>query len=164
MRARTALLLLILLALGVFAALNWTAFTAPVDLHLVLVRFQAPLGVIMLVATGAITLLYALLLAWIETTALLEARRYARELQAQRQLADNAETSRYAELKQYLQTELTALRAVPETTSRDVIARLERVETELRAEIERSGNTLAAYIGELEDRLARGDRPGPTTQ
>lgn len=161
MRARNAVLLLILVALGIFAALNWTVFTAPAELHLVFARVQAPLGVIMLAVVGGITALYPLLLAWRETTALLEAMRSARELQAQRQLADKAEASRYAELKRYLESELTALRAAPEGLSRDIVARLERVEAELRAEIEHSGNALAAYIGELEDRLARAGHSRP---
>jgi uncharacterized integral membrane protein len=162
MRARTALLLLILVALGVFAALNWAAFTAPVELLLVFWRVQAPLGLVMLVATAVVTVLYALLLASVETAALLEARSHARELHAQRQLADSAEASRYAELRRYLEGELGALRALPESAAQGVLARLERLESDLRADVERSGNTLAAYIGELEDRLARGDRPGPT--
>jgi uncharacterized integral membrane protein len=162
MRARTALLLLILVALGVFAALNWAAFTAPADLLLVFGRTQAPLGVIMLAVTAVITVLYALLLAWVETAALLEARTHARELHAQRQLADSAEASRYAELRRFLEAEVAALRALPDTAAQAMLTRLDRLETELRAEVERSGNTLAAYIGELEDRLVRGDRPGPT--
>jgi uncharacterized integral membrane protein len=163
MRARTALLLLILVALGVFAALNWTAMTAPADLLLLFGRVQAPLGVILLAATAVITLLYALLLAWVETRALLESRAHARELQAQRQLAESAEASRYADLRRYLEAEMAALRTLPDSAAQAVLARLERLETELRGDVERTGNTLAAYIGELDDRLLRGDRPGPAS-
>jgi hypothetical protein len=42
-----------------------------------------------------------------------------------------------------------------------VVARVERAEDSLKTEVERAGNTLAAYIGELEDRLTRGSQ-GPT--
>ena len=160
MRARTGLLLVILVALGIFAALNWSAVTAPTLLYFVFARVEAPLGVILLGVAVGITVLCALFLAWIETSALLEARRAARELQAQRQLAESAEASRYTELRTYLQGELAALRALPEAASREVIARLDRTEEQLRGEIERSGNTLAAYVGELEERLGRGERPG----
>ena len=69
MRARTALLLVALVALGLFAALNWAVFTAPTDLNLLFARAQAPLGVILLVVIVALTLLYAALLAWLETAA-----------------------------------------------------------------------------------------------
>ncbi len=161
MRARTAVLLLILVALGIFAVLNWSVITAPTEIHLVFSRVQAPLGLILLAVTAGVTLLYAVFLAWIETSALLEARRYARDLQAQRQLAESAEASRYTELRAYLQAELAALRALPESTSRDLAARVDRVEQQLRTEIERSGNALAAHFGELEDRLNRGERPAP---
>lgn len=159
MRIRTALLLLILAGLGVFAALNWAVFTTPAQLHLIFARVEAPLGVVMLVITAGVSVLYGVFMAWIETSALLEARRYARELNAQRQLAESAETSRYGELRKYLDAELGALRTLPELAARDVIARLDRVDVDLHREIERAGNTLAAYIGELEGRLERGDRP-----
>lgn len=161
MRARTAFLLLILGGLAIFAALNWSAFAAPTSLTLVFTRVEAPLGVIMLTVTTAITLLYAMLVAWRETFALLESRRYARELETQRQLAESAEASRYAQLRDFLESELAVLRTVPETTSRETMQRLDRLETTIRAEIDRAGNTLAAYIGELEERLNRGDRPVP---
>jgi len=104
--------------------------------------------------------LYALFLTWIETSAWLEARRSARELHTQRQLAESAEASRYCELRVYLEGELAALRALPETASREVIARVDQAEDQLKSEIERTGNTPAAYFGELEDRLGRGERPG----
>lgn len=161
MRARTALLLVILVALGIFAALNWSTITTPTSLNIVFARVEAPLGIVLLGVTVATTLLYALFLAWIETSALLEARRYARDLQAQRQLAESAEVSRYTELRAYLQSELSVLRTLPEAGSREVIARVDRAEDQLRGEIERTGNTLAAYFGELDDRLSRGERPGP---
>lgn len=166
MRARTALLLVVLVALGLFAALNWAVFTAPTDLNLLFARVQAPLGVILLVVIVAVTLLYAALLVWLETAARREARRAARELEAQRRLAQEAEASRFTELKAFLTAELGELRALPEATARDLTARLERVETALRGDVERAGNTLAAYIGELEERLERAGRASlpPSTQ
>ena len=39
---------------------------------------------------------------------------------------------------------------------RGVIERVAQVEQTLRREIQEAGNTLAAYIGEVEDRLTRG--------
>jgi uncharacterized integral membrane protein len=163
MRARTALMLVILVALGIFAALNWAVFTAPTALNLVFARVEAPLGVVMLAITVAVTLLYVVFLAWLETAALLEARRSAREIHAQRELAQHAEASRYTELKAFISTELGELRTARESRALELSSRLDRVETELRADIERAGNTLAAYIGELEERLERGDRVSPSS-
>src|SRR5262245_21959504 len=161
MRVRTLLLLVILAAVAVFAALNWTAFSTPASLHLLVARVEAPLGVILLAVIAGLTLIYILFLAWVETSSLLEVRRYAREAHAQRQLAESAEASRYAELRTYLERELEALGGQPAAAGRDVIARVDQVAAELRAEVERTGNTLAAYVGELEERLERGDRPAP---
>jgi uncharacterized integral membrane protein len=155
MRARTALLLILLVGVGIFAALNWQAFATPTPLSLGFWRVEAPLGLVMLAVTAGLTLLYIVLAAWLETGALLEARRAARELLAQRQLAESAEASRFETLRRLLESELQALREAPEAGAREVLARLDQVETALRADVERAGNTLAAYIGELEDRLGR---------
>lgn len=157
MRARTALLLIVLVGVGVFAALNWSVFTTPTPLSLGFRHVDAPLGLVLLAVIAGLTLLYLVLLVWLQTSALLEARRSARELLAQRQLAESAEVSRFEDLRRLVETELGALREIPAAASREVVARIEQTETALRADIERAGNTLAAYIGELEDRL---NRPG----
>jgi len=153
MRVRTAVLLIVLAGVGLFAALNWSAFTAPTPLSLGLARVEGPLGLILLAAIAGLTLLYALLLAWIEGAALLEARRTGRELLVQRQLAESAESSRFEELRRLLESEIEALHTAPGAAAREVVTRVEGAETALRADIERAGNTLAAYIGELEERL-----------
>ena len=153
MRPRSVLMLVILVGVAMFAALNWSAFSAPTTLSLGLWSGQGPLGLILLGVIAALTLLYLVLLAWIEGEALLEARRAARELVAQRQLAENAEASRFEELRKLLQAELEALRTAGPAAAQLVIERLDGTETALRADIERAGNTLAAYIGELEERL-----------
>jgi uncharacterized integral membrane protein len=161
MRARTAVLLIILAALAVFAALNWTAIVAPTTIHLLFTQVEAPVGLVLLAVAAALTVLYAVFITWIEASALREIRGYTRELQAQRQLADNAEASRYAELRSFLVNELAGLRAVPDGVTREVLTRLDRLETQVCGEIERSGNSLSAYFAELEDRLNRGERPAP---
>ena len=65
----------------------------------------------------------------------LKALRAARELEAQRRLAQEAEASRFTELKAFLTAELGELRALPEATARDLTARLERLETALRGDV-----------------------------
>jgi hypothetical protein len=79
----------------------------------------------------------------------------------QRQLADSAEASRYTALEAHVQSSLESMRAAFDASSREVVARVERSEEALRGEIERAGNTLAAYFEEMEDRLNRGERPAP---
>jgi hypothetical protein len=159
MDSRLLVVLLIVVLLGGFAALNWGVFSARVPLNVVLARVEGPLGLVMLAVVAALTLLYLLFAAAVQTRALLEGRRHARELDAERRRADEAEASRYTELRKYLEQELAALRALTGDAARETTARVERAEETLKAEVERAGNTLAAYIGELEDRLEPGSPP-----
>lgn len=133
---------LVLVLVGLFALLNWDAFVALTPLNLGLTTVQAPLGLIML---GLVVFLCVLFTVWVialQAGSLMEARRQTRELQAQRDLADRAEASRFTELR----TEL--------------MARLDRLQGESRLAIEESANSVAAQLGQLEDRLDR-DRSLP---
>ena len=123
-----ALLLLIL-----FAASNWGALTAPTALGFLGASVEAPLGLILLGFAVGFALLALVYGALQRTTMLLESRRQAQALEAQRQLADNAEASRLAELK----------------------AQMEREFAITRRTMEESVNTLAATIGEVDDRIRR---------
>jgi hypothetical protein len=87
---------------------------------------------------------------------ILETRRYGRELQSQRELADKAEASRFTELRGFLDAELSTLAARVAEIKSGTDTRLDQLERDLRASVEQTGNTLAAYIGELEDRVERG--------
>ncbi|MES2228459.1 MAG: LapA family protein [Pseudomonadota bacterium] len=134
---------LVLVLVGLFALLNWDAFVALTPLNLGLTTVQAPLGLIML---GLVVFLCVLFTVWVialQAGSLMEARRQTRELQAQRDLADRAEASRFTELR----TEL--------------MARLDRLQGESRLAIEESANSVAAHIGQLEDRLDRDRPPAP---
>jgi len=92
---------------------------------------------------------------YLQSSVLMENRRNARELQAQRELAEQAEASRISQLRSFLESELRRLGEKTEESKVVVLAKLEALERELRSVVEQSGNTLAAYIGEIEDRLER---------
>jgi uncharacterized integral membrane protein len=160
MQIRTLVLVVLLAALALFVALNWSALAAPTDLSLLFTTVQAPVGLIMLGFTVAIVVAFLVFIVYMQTSVVLEARRQARELQSQRELADRAEASRFTELRTYLAGELASLRTSGGGTGGDYGARLDRMEQTLREEIQNAGNTLAAYIGELEERLdERGSTP-----
>ena len=128
---------LVLALVGLFALLNWDAFSALTTLNLGVTTVQAPLGLIML---GLVVFLCVLFTVWVislQAGSIAAARRQTRELQAQRDLADKAEASRFTELR----TEL--------------FARLDRLQADSRTAIEQSSNSVAAHIGVLEDRLER---------
>ncbi len=155
MPIRTVLLLVAFVLIAVFAALNWGALAAPTMLSLGVAEIQAPLGLIMLGLIVVLTLLFLMFIVYMQTSVLLEARRHARELQANRELADQAEASRFTDLRGYLETELRGLAERDADARTALLSRIDEVERELRASIEQSGNTLAAYIGEIDDRLDR---------
>lgn len=155
MPLRTILILLLLAGMAIFAALNWGEFTAPTTLRFGFTTIEAPLGLIMLGITVLLTFLFLVFVTYLQTSVLIESRRHTRELQAQRELADQAENSRYSRLREYLESEFQKLRYRGELAETGVTARVDQMERELRTAIEHSGNTLAAYIGELEDRLQR---------
>ena len=161
MYLRTLLLLLVLGTIAGFAAINWGAFTAPTSLSLVFTTVEAPLGLIMLGLAAILTALFLVFLVYLQTSVILEARRYARELRAQRELAEQAETSRFTELRSFLEAELVKLTDQTANLRTDVQTHLEQLGQNLRSAIEQAGNTLAAYIGEFEDRLERGNKPDP---
>jgi uncharacterized membrane protein len=148
MQLRTLLLVLVLALTAAFAAVNWSAFTAATALSLGFTVVEAPLGLIMLALTALIAVLFLVFIVYLQTGVLLEARRHARELEAQRQLADQAEASRFTELRAFIEKEIARLAAEIDSTRAD-----------LRTAIEQSANTLAAYIGEVEDRLEHRSAP-----
>ena len=153
MYLRTLLILIVLGAVVIFAAINWNAFMAPTTLSVVVATVEAPLGLILLVVVGLLTLLFLLYVVYLQSAILVENRRNARELQAQRELADQAEASRFSQLRSFLERELGRLGEKTEESKVGVLAKLEALERDLRLVVEQSGNTLAAYIGEIEDRL-----------
>jgi uncharacterized integral membrane protein len=123
---RALIFFLVLVAVGLFAAINWSVFTALTTISLGFTTVQAPLGLIML---GLIVFLCVLFTVWVivlQANSLRDARRQTKELQAQRDLADRAEASRFTELRA------------------DVLRR-----------IDESANATAAHIAQLEDRLER---------
>lgn len=156
MKARTILLMIILIAIGAFTALNWTAFNTPTALSLGVTSVQAPLGLVMLGLMVFLTALFLVFVLYIQGSVLLDTRRHARELQAHRELADQAEASRFSELHRFLEVELKGLAGQHAESKAALQARLDQLDQNLRSSIEESGNVIAAYIGELEDRLERG--------
>ena len=154
MRARTLILVVLLAALALFAAINWQAFVAPTPLSLIVTQVQAPLGLIMLGFTVAIATAFLIFIVYMQAGVVLELRRQARALEAQRELADSAEASRFTELREYLARELSSLRTGTQPGN-ELQIKLDQLQRDLREEIHTAGNTLAAYIGELEERLER---------
>lgn len=159
MKLHILFLLLVLAAIAAFAALNWGRFIAPTELSLGITAVQMPLGLLMLGLLFFLTALFLVYVVYLQGSALLETRRHSRDMQANRELADHAEASRFTELRGFLAVELTKQIHLNADANSSILARIDQLEQDLRSFIEQSGNSLAAYIGELEDRLEKREIP-----
>lgn len=142
MRLRTISVLVVLILIAGFLWLNWPAITAVAKFDLVLATIEAPVGLVMLAIIGLIVATFTIYLVVSQGAMLLEARRSGRELQAQKAVAERAETSRYIELRELIQAEFARLGE-----------RLIEVQGEMRRDIQNGENSIAATIAELDDRL-----------
>jgi len=155
MRTRTLVLIVAIVLMAGFAALNLDEFTRPSLLSLGFTTVQVPLGLVMLLLLVAVLLVFLATTLYIQSTHLIETRQTARALQAQRELADKAEASRFTELRHYLDAQSLATQNREAAHATVLAERLAQNQQALALKIDQSGNTLAAYIGELEDRIER---------
>lgn len=160
MRARTILLILAILLVAAFAALNVDEFMRTSVLSLGFTTVQVSLGLVMLILLGIAMLLFLASTLYMQSTNLLDARRHTRELDAQRALAERAEASRFTELRSYLEAHATAVQNREVASATVMAERLAQIQAVLLQRLEQSDNSMAAYMGQLEDRLDR--RGGPT--
>jgi len=142
MRARTLLVVLVLLLIAVFLAINWSVFAASAKVSLLFTSAEVPIGLVMLGILALIALTFGIYSAVSWSAILLEFRRQAKELTAQRTLADQAEASRFTDLRALMHDELEHL-----------ADRMAKMHETLRAEIRDNANSLAATIAELDDRM-----------
>lgn len=144
MRLRLLLILFAIAILTVFVVVNWFAFIAPTALNLGFINFEAPLGLLMLGLAVTITLVFMVYMAIWQSKILAEARRQAKELQQQRALADQAEMSRITELGTDMHKEFEQL-----------AERLNQSQIEFKKDLRDNVNSLAAMLGELDDRTRK---------
>src|SRR4029079_2755784 len=102
MSIRTVALVVLLAAVAIFVIVNWSAFMTTTTLSLLVGTVQAPLGLLMLMITALLGVVFLPSVVWLQTSVLLESRRLNRDLAAQRQLADQAESSRFTELRAHI--------------------------------------------------------------
>lgn len=153
MRIRVLPVLLVVLLAGLFALVNWTTFTTPTQLNLGVALVSAPLGLVMLGFVVVLALMYVGSVVYLQGSALMESRRLGRDLQAQRELADKAEASRFTELREFMNAELARQTQANDQLRAALFTRLDELEHRQRTVMEQNANTLSSYIGELEDRM-----------
>ncbi len=144
MRTRTLLVVLALLLIGAFLGINWSVFAASVKISFVFASVDVPMALVMFGILALIALTFGIYSAVSWSAILLEYRRQAKELTTQRNLADQAEASRITELRVAMHDELEHL-----------ANRMAQIHNTLRTEIRDNANSLAATIGELDDRIQK---------
>ncbi|MCL4185087.1 MAG: LapA family protein [Burkholderiaceae bacterium] len=155
MTLRSLLFVLVFGALAAFVLVNWAVLNAPTTLSLAFTQVQAPLGIVMLGFIVMVTVLFLGYIVYLQMSGLLETRRHSKELHTQRALADQAEASRFTELRGFLEAEFARQAARQEERAAALHARLDTVEQRLRVAVEQQGDSLSAVVGELGDRFGR---------
>jgi DNA anti-recombination protein RmuC len=155
MKILNVIILIVFVGLIIFAVSNWNAIITPIPLSLVFMETNAPLGLILLAITGLLALLFLGFVVYMQSSTLMLRKRLNKELEAQRKLADEAEASRFTELRTYLEAELQQLSNQSTELYQKSADRIAELETAIKATVEETGSTLTAYIGELEDRLEK---------
>ncbi len=155
MKLRTLVLVIGILLLAVFTALNADEILRPTTLNLGFSQTEAPLGLVMLGVVVVVLAFFLVALVFLQTSHLLELRRATKEASEQRHLADKAEQSRFTDLRQYLQTQYQETLEREKSHTTQAQAHLKALEDKLLITLEQTANGLAASIAEVEDRLER---------
>ena len=135
MKIRTFLIVIGFIVVIAFVALNWSAITTPTTLSLGVATFQAPLGFLMLTLLSLFSLLFLVFFIYSRTSGLFKERQHSKEMQATQDLADNAETSRFTELRELLGAGLKKQSELYTESPATVLAKLEQLDSDLRSAI-----------------------------
>ena len=136
MRVRNVVLIILLVLIAVFTALNWLVISQSTTLDLGVMKVQGPLGVVLLGFTTLVAVTFVAYVLYMQTGMLFESRRQNKEMEQQRNLADQAELSRFTELRAYMQGELMNAEKRHEEQQAQLLTRLDRLEANIAAEIE----------------------------
>ncbi|MCM2250823.1 MAG: hypothetical protein NDJ19_00550 [Ramlibacter sp.] len=153
MRARLLFMVLVIILVGGFAAQNWPEFQRTSPLLFGVVVEEASLGLIMLGALGLTLLVFLVSSAMQDSRLLIESSRHTRSLQAQRDLAEKAEVSRLADLRQQLDSHLKENRQREAILSTEFEKAMVQNQRELRNQLDQMNRMLDARLAEIESRM-----------
>jgi hypothetical protein len=153
MRARLIFIVVALALLAGFAALNWSEFNRITPLSFGVLVTDAALGMVLLFALGATLLAWLISSAMHESRYMLESHRHAKALQAQRDLADKAEASRFTDLRQHIDMHLRDNRQREAIAATEFEKAMVQSQRELRAQLDQMTRILDSRLGEFENRL-----------
>ena len=154
MRGRIAFIVLAVLVTAIIASLNWGEFTRLEPLSFGLFTANVAVGATMLVILGVVLAAFLVSSAIQESRYLLDHRRHSRALHAQRELAENAEASRFTDLRQHLDAHLRESRQREAVMGTEFEKRMLQSHQELRAQVERMHQMIGSRLDGLEGRRA----------
>lgn len=155
MRFRTLLLLVFIVLVAGFVALNVDEFTRASVLSVGFTTVRVSLGLVMLLLLIGALLVFLASTLYIQSRNVLEARIHTRELNAQRELADKAEASRFTELRTFLEEQSQSAQRREAALGTVLADRFAQQQQALLARIEQSDKSAAVQMAQLEQRLAR---------
>lgn len=153
MRTRSTLLVIAILLVAGFAALNWPDIVRSSPLSFGLFVTDAPLGAILLLLLAATLILFLAATVAMRTQSLIDYRQHQKTLEAQRELAENAEASRFTDLRGQLDTHLREMRERDAIAATEFDKHMVQSQRELRTQMEQMNRMIAARLNELEHRL-----------
>jgi hypothetical protein len=162
MRGRIAFIVLASIVTAVIAVQNWPAITRSEPMDFGIFTTNAPLGLTLLLLLGLVLAAFLVSSAIQESRYLLEHRRNARALQAQHELAEKAEASRFTDLRTHLDTHLRESRQRESMIATEFEKRLMQSHNELRAQLDRMQQMLSTRLSEMESRLGAAPQGTPS--
>jgi hypothetical protein len=153
MRTRTIILVVAILLIAGFAALNWAEVTRSSPLLFGPVVVDAPLGGILLALLGLTLVLFLASTAAMRTQSLIDYRHHQKTLEAQRELADKAEASRFHELRAHMDEHLRGIGERDTIVAGEFDKAMLQNRREMQAHMEQMNRMLSARLNELEHRL-----------
>lgn len=163
MRTRTILLVVAILLVAGFAALNWSEMVRSTPLSFGILVADAPLGLILMGLLVLTLLLFLASAAAMRTQSLMDYRNHQKTLEAQRELADKAEASRFVDLRNHMDQHLKAMRERDAIAASEVDKAMMQSRRDLQAHMERMNRMISARLDEMEQRLAGGRGAVPVT-
>ena len=151
-KRRMILLTVIIVIIAVLAFFNLPYLLQSVPMSVGFTTIDAPLGLVLLVLTGLMAMVFVAYVVAMQGAWLLESRAHTKEMAAQRELADKAEASRFTELR-------AAVERLHADEEQRLMERMDRLEQHLRQRAQESDNSTAAYVGQLEQQLRGTQEP-----
>ena len=146
MGVKIGLLVLLVCLVGAFTGINWHLLAMPAHFNFLLGSTDIPIGMVLAGLILSLGLTFGVYFGVWQHRVINDYRRQSQDLQAQRSLADDAESSRFTALSALMKNELTKL-------EQHLALALEA----LRGEVHSTENSISATLAEMDDRKRRAD-------